>query len=99
MEVRVMFEHDMYGKYMRWSFSWLGQKVYIAIAGVALTGGGDFGPRRILPRYFSLVILVTGLSRKIYLVLSSNGLAFSLRVCYYRICHQRDANPYENIPW
>ena len=28
----------------RWSFSWLGQKVNIAITGVALTGGGDFGP-------------------------------------------------------
>ena len=28
-----------------WSFSWLGQKVNIAIAGVALTGGGDFGPQ------------------------------------------------------
>ena len=27
----------------RWSFSWLGQKVNIAIAGVTLTGGGDFG--------------------------------------------------------
>ena len=32
-----------------WSFSWLDQKVKIAIAGVALTGGGDFGPRRIRP--------------------------------------------------
>ena len=28
-----------------WPFLWLGQKVNIAIAGVALTGGGDFGPR------------------------------------------------------
>ena len=32
----------------RWLFSWLGQKVNIAIA-VALAGGGDFGPRRIRP--------------------------------------------------
>ena len=31
-----------------WSFSWFGQKIHIAIAGVALTGG-DFGPRRIRP--------------------------------------------------
>ena len=33
----------------RWSFSWLGQKVNIAIAGVALMGGGDFSPWRIRP--------------------------------------------------
>ena len=32
-----------------WSFSWLGQKVNIAITVVAPMGGGDFGPRRIRP--------------------------------------------------
>ena len=29
--------------------SWLRQEVNTAVAGVALTGGGDFGPRRIRP--------------------------------------------------
>ena len=42
--------HASKSKYMKFggskcSFSWLGQKVNIVIAGVALTGGGDFGPR------------------------------------------------------
>ena len=51
------------------NFSWLGQKVKIAIAGVALTGGGDFGQ---LPCYFGLVISVTDVTRKIYSVQASN---------------------------
>ena len=44
-----------------WLFSWLGQKVNIAIAGVALDGVGDFGPRENsaqLPCCFGLVISV-----------------------------------------
>ena len=46
----------MYGKYYEetfggsmWSFSWLGQTVNISMAGVALMGGEDLGPRRIRP--------------------------------------------------
>ena len=44
LEVRVMFEN--FGS--RWSFSWLGHKVNVAIA-VALIGSGDFSPHRIWP--------------------------------------------------
>ena len=33
----------------RWLFSWLGQKVNIAVAGLALTGGSAFGSRRFRP--------------------------------------------------
>ena len=51
-----MFEHvyvwQLYEKKFddsRWPFSWLGKKVHIATAKAALTGGGDFGPRRIRP--------------------------------------------------
>ena len=49
MEIRVIFDHVKFvyvlkiyeEKFVgcRWSFSWLGQKVNIAVAGVALTGG------------------------------------------------------------
>ena len=42
----------------RWSFSWLSQKVNITIAGEALTGGCEFGPRRTRPNYH--VILAWG---------------------------------------
>ena len=44
-----------------------------------------------LPCYFGLVISVTDVTRKIYSVLASNGLVFTLRVCYSCTCHQRDA--------
>ena len=61
----------MYEKFggSKWSFSWLGQKVNIAIAGVALTGGDDFDPRRI--RANCHVISVTDVTRKIS-VLATN---------------------------
>ena len=62
MEVRVIFDHvtyvyvwsiyeETFGS-SRWSFSWLSQKGNIAIAGVALTGGGDFVPWRIQPNCY-----------------------------------------------
>ena len=57
-------------------------------------GCGDLGPQRMLaqlPCYFGLVISVTDVTQKIYSVLASNGLAFTLRVCYSCTCHQRDA--------
>ena len=44
-----------------------------------------------LPCCFVLVISVTDVTRKIYSVLASNGLAFTLRVCYSCTCHQRNA--------
>ena len=44
--------------------------VVIAVAGVALTGGGDFGPQRI--QHNCHVISVTDVTRKIYSVLASN---------------------------
>ena len=68
-----MYEEKFGGS--RWSFSWLGQKVNIAIAGVALTGGGDFGPSANsakLPSYFGLVISMTDVTHKIYSVLARN---------------------------
>ena len=53
-------------------FSWLGQKVNIAIAGVALMGGGDFGPQRIRPNcHVVFVISVTDVTCNIYSVLAS----------------------------
>ena len=79
----------MHGKYMRsladlgWSLSWLGQKVKITLAGVALTGGddsalGDFDPTAMCMNPDTVVISVTEVTRKIYSVLASNGLAFTL---------------------
>ena len=41
-----------------------------------------------LPCYFGLVVSVTGVTPKIYSVLVSNGLAFTLGVSYS--CHQWD---------
>ena len=57
-------------------------------------GGGDFGPWRTraqLPCCFGLVISVTDVTCKIYSILASKGLAFTLRVCCSCTCHQRDA--------
>ena len=87
-----MYEEKFGGS--RWSFSWFCQKVNTTVAGVVLTGGDDFGPQENLaqlPSCFGLVISVTDLTCKIYSVLASNGLAFTLRVCYSCIYHQRDA--------
>ena len=43
-----------------------------------------------LPCCFGLVISVIDVTCKIYSVLASNGLAFTLRVSYSCTCHQRD---------
>ena len=53
-------------------------------------GGGDFDSQKI-PLYFGLVISVIDVTCKIYSVLASNGLAFTLRVCNSCTCHQRYA--------